>query len=175
MTGSAEFPIDRPGGRANAEGSLGLSRRELLRAAGATIGVVAAGSAALAAPAATSAAPAPERSGLPAIRRQTDELVVAFSLDPGHFDPRVEAGVPGFSMMYPHMYETIVWRQADTTPDPSLSLAESWEQVDSNTLRFKLRPGVKFHNGEDFDAEAVKWTHFSYVAPESKHPIKSGM
>src|SRR5436305_1689168 len=37
MTGSAEVPIDRPGGRANAEGSSGLSRRALLRAAGATI------------------------------------------------------------------------------------------------------------------------------------------
>jgi ABC-type transport system substrate-binding protein len=105
--------------------------------------------------------------------KSTPELVVAFSLDPGHFDPRVEAGVPGFSMMYPHMYETIIWRRKDIPLDPALSLAEKWEQVDPTTLRLTLRQGVKFHNGDGFDAEAVKVSAESYTAPESKFPVKS--
>ena len=43
-------------------------------------------------------------------------------------------------------YEIIPW------------LAESWEALDATTWRFNLRQGVKFHNGEDFNAEAAKWS-----------------
>ena len=35
-------------------------------------------------------------------------------------------------------------------------LATSWRWLDDLTLEFKLRQGVKFHNGEVFDAEIVK-------------------
>ncbi len=35
-------------------------------------------------------------------------------------------------------------------------LATGWRWLDDRTLEFKLRQGVKFHNGEVFDAEIVK-------------------
>ena len=49
------------------------------------------------------------------------------------------------------------------TRDPSTMelkpvLAESWRNVNPTTWEFKLRRGVKFHNGEDFNAECVKFT-----------------
>ena len=37
-------------------------------------------------------------------------------------------------------------------------LAEKWEMPDDKTHVFKLRKGVKFHNGDACDAEAVKWS-----------------
>ena len=34
-------------------------------------------------------------------------------------------------------------------------LAEDWRWIDERTIEFKLRHGVKFQNGEDFNAHAV--------------------
>jgi len=35
-------------------------------------------------------------------------------------------------------------------------LAEDWRWIDDRTIEFRLRKGVMFHNGEKFDAEAVR-------------------
>ncbi|MDQ6438282.1 ABC transporter substrate-binding protein [Mesorhizobium sp. LHD-90] len=45
------------------------------------------------------------------------------------------------------------------------ALAESWTLVDGNTLEFKLRPGVKFHDGKEFSAEDVKATYEYWSDP----------
>ncbi len=49
-----------------------------------------------------------------------------------------------------------------TTRDANMKvvsqLAESWRALNDTTWEFKLRRGVKFHSGDDFNAEDVKFT-----------------
>jgi peptide/nickel transport system substrate-binding protein len=53
-----------------------------------------------------------------------------------------------------NIVETLVDKDpVDGTLTPRL--ATSWEQIDPLTWRFHLREGVKFHDGADFDADAV--------------------
>ena len=55
-----------------------------------------------------------------------------------------------------HIFDTLVWSGDDLQIEPGL--ATSWEVLDENTWQFKLREGVKFHDGSDFDAEDVKFS-----------------
>lgn len=55
-----------------------------------------------------------------------------------------------------NIYETLVMLTPDYDVKPLL--AESWEYRGENTWRFYLRKGVKFHDGQEFTAEAVKFT-----------------
>ena len=54
-----------------------------------------------------------------------------------------------------NVVETLV--QTDPKNNYTLKprLATSWERVDDSTWRFKLRQGVKFHDGAPFDSKAV--------------------
>ncbi len=45
------------------------------------------------------------------------------------------------------------------------ALAESFEVVDPKTIVVKLRKGVKFHDGTDFNAESVKWNMARELQP----------
>jgi peptide/nickel transport system substrate-binding protein len=53
-----------------------------------------------------------------------------------------------------NIFETLVRMTADFQVEPAL--AERWEFRAPNTWRFFLRRGVQFHNGQPFNAEAVK-------------------
>ena len=106
----------------------------------------------------------------PAASKPAAELVVAFSADPGHMDPRVEAGGIGWSI-FEHIFDGFVFRDERTNPIPWL--VERWEQVSPTTLRWHLRQGVKFHNGEEFTAESVQASFEQYSAPTSRSPWRN--
>ncbi len=55
------------------------------------------------------------------------------------------------------------------------ALAESWKiSPDGKQMEFKLRKNVRFHNGDPFTAEDVKFTFERIVAPDSTHSYRRG-
>jgi len=55
------------------------------------------------------------------------------------------------------IYEFLVQRDKQLGLIPSL--AESWTQINPTTWRFKLRPGIKFHDGTPFTADDVVFSY----------------
>lgn len=47
-------------------------------------------------------------------------------------------------------------------------LSTSWKRIDPKTYEFELRKNVRFHNGEAFTAECVKFTYETVINPENK-------
>jgi peptide/nickel transport system substrate-binding protein len=52
-----------------------------------------------------------------------------------------------------HIFDTLVWSGDKLQLEPGL--AESWSQVEHTVWEFRLRRGVKFHDGSDFTADDV--------------------
>ena len=66
--------------------------------------------------------------------------------------------------------EGLVYLDRKGLPQPWL--AQSWSvSNDQKEITFKLRPGVKFHDGTDFNADAVKF-HFTAIQdPQNASPL----
>src|SRR6184192_4161004 len=56
-----------------------------------------------------------------------------------------------------HIYDRLLDRDARTLK-PKPMLATGWKVVNDTTWEFTLRQGVRFHNGEPFNAQSVKAT-----------------
>jgi peptide/nickel transport system substrate-binding protein len=84
-----------------------------------------------------------------------NEIVIGVTGDPKNWDP-IDTFLLDWSTVANSVFEALVDRNNDLEIGPGL--AESWEYLDDTTLQFNLRQGVQFHNGEPFNAEAVKFT-----------------
>jgi peptide/nickel transport system substrate-binding protein len=113
---------------------------------------VAAPTTALSKPAAPAAATAPAQAAAP---RSGGTLTVAQVNDPG-FLALNAIGTDTYNATH-HIFDSLL--RYDDAGKFVPGLAESWStSADGLTWSFKLRKGVKFHNGEDFTADAVKFS-----------------
>ncbi|MCB0046554.1 MAG: hypothetical protein KDD92_14110 [Caldilineaceae bacterium] len=84
-------------------------------------------------------------------------VVIGMNELPTSLDPPTDWAIAA-TWIHMNIFDCLVWRDRETAEfEPWL--AESWENIDDTTWRFKLREGVTFHNGEEFNADAVEWTY----------------
>ena len=95
------------------------------------------------------------------------DLIIAELSDAKSLDPHGSNDVQS-SNVQSNIYETLIVR--DKNGELAPGLAESWTQVDDLTWEFKLRTGVNFHDGEAFNAEAVKKNFDRILDPEVASP-----
>ncbi|MBL8474327.1 MAG: ABC transporter substrate-binding protein [Rhodocyclaceae bacterium] len=87
--------------------------------------------------------------------RDPGDLVIGFGADVSSLDPHFLNAVPNVAAAA-HLFDALVHVDPDGKLVPGLAV--SWQAVDATTWEFKLRRGVKFHDGSDFTAEDVMFS-----------------
>jgi len=108
--------------------------------------------------------------GLATTQLDAKTLRMADSTDIAGMDPHsmTESNTIGFLN---HVYEGLVRYNDELKVEPAL--ATSWEVVEPTRVRFHLRDGVKFHNGNPFTADDVVASIARAGDPDS--PVKSNL
>ena len=99
-------------------------------------------------------------------QKSANTVRFAYDQAPENVDPffnNVRIGV----IIGANVWDTLVYRDPNTNEYKG-QLAKSWKQIDDKTIEFELREGVKFHNGEEFDADDVVYTLNFIAKPENK-------
>ncbi len=122
-------------------------------------------------PAATSAAPAAQPAAKPAAAPAGNTFVFGRGGDTVKLDPAVVTDGES-QRVTSQVYDTLVMFEGQTT-NVKPGLAESWKVSDDGKVwTFKLRQGVKFHDGTPFDAEAVAFNFNRWM--DAKDPYHKG-
>ena len=84
------------------------------------------------------------------------DLVVCQPAEPPGLDPTANTAAAIDRVVFSNIYEGLI--KVNSNGDFIPGLATSWDvSADGLTYTFQLRKGVKFHNGESFDASVAKW------------------
>jgi peptide/nickel transport system substrate-binding protein len=104
-------------------------------------------------------------------QRRKDAIVLGMELEPPGLDQSTGAASAIAEITQYNIFESLTKINSDGTVTPLL--AESWEvSPDLHTYTFKLRKGVKFHNGEPFNANSVKFSFERAGAEKSTNKDK---
>ena len=103
--------------------------------------------------------PKSENDGRLVIGRKTDSISL---------DPAITSDSESFQVTA-NIYETLV-KFEKGGPEVIPGLAEEWKvSEDGKTWQFKIRKGVKFHDGTDLDANVVAFNFERWMDPDSPY------
>ncbi len=100
------------------------------------------------------------------------DVTIGLQLEPPHLDPTSAAAGAIDQVVYSNVFEGLTRFGPDGSVMPGL--AQSWEiSDDGTTYTFKLREGVKFHDGTDFEATDVVFSLDRARAEDSTNAQKA--
>jgi peptide/nickel transport system substrate-binding protein len=106
------------------------------------------------------------------VQAQQTDITVAMQLEPPHLDPTSAAAGAIDSVTYSNIFEGLTRFASDGSI--IAGLAASWEISDDGlTYTFRLRDGVRFHDGTTMDAEDVKFSLDRARAEDSANAQKA--
>jgi peptide/nickel transport system substrate-binding protein len=94
------------------------------------------------------------------------KVIIAQGVDPTTLDMMNQQEQPA-SNVGAQMFESLIERDQNLKLAPALAI-EMPKLVAPTVWEFKLRKGVKFHNGEEFNAESVKFSIERLINPANK-------
>lgn len=102
-------------------------------------------------------------------------IVIGHTLDPAHLNPS-QTTAAAWETVVAGTTEKLIVQDAKDPKRLNPLLATSWKWVDKTTLEMDLRQGVRFTNGEPFDAEAAKFTIDTFAqAPRYRVVLPEGV
>ncbi len=112
--------------------------------------------------AAEPAAPSPTAIPIPAAMPETessgkDSIVVVIPTEPDALSPWSTGSAETSSIVVHNWGEALVWLNTTTLELGPTTSTTGWEQVAPDRWRFSLREGVKFVNGEPWNATTAAW------------------
>jgi peptide/nickel transport system substrate-binding protein len=91
----------------------------------------------------------------PVLAQTASNLTIGIGGSPTSLDPHFYNASPNISLTM-HIFDRLVEQDATARIQPAL--AESWRAVSETAWEFKLRSGVKWHDGRDFTADDVAFS-----------------
>ncbi len=96
-----------------------------------------------------------------------ETLTLGIATEPTSVDPHYY-NFPQNHAVADHVFNTLIIKDHRQQPTPGLAL--SWKPIDDKVWEFKLRQGVKFHNGQPFTADDVLFSHERAIAMKTASP-----
>ena len=84
-----------------------------------------------------------------------DSVTLVIAAEPVTVDPFGYVGGTSSSVVKDNLVDSLTWQSGDDLRIVPTPASTGWEQLAPEVWRFKLREGVTFHNGEEWNAEAA--------------------